>query len=323
MSTQGTPGPRTACLSILLLLAPALAATHPTPPPAHAAQGEARTRPTPEQDEDVVRVESELVVLNVTVTDREGRYVHKLPRREFKVFEDGAEQPISTFALEENPFAAAILLDTSGSMEGRISLARAAAIRFLDGLRAEDVASVYNFDRKVEQVQDFTGGRDLPQTAYDLRPKGQTRLHDAILRAAQDLSKRPETRRAILVLSDGVDTSSGASVDKALDAALSAGATIYAVNMTDTGIPSTQRQQLAGTLKKFAEKSVGRYVPTPGGRALAEALAEIVEELSNQYTIGYRPRNRARDGRWREVRVKLAREEVTARTRAGYRAPKS
>lgn len=322
MSTYATLGPRTACLSILLLLAPALAATH-APLPPHA-QGQARTQPTPApDDDDVVRVEADLVVLNVTVTDREGRYVHKLPRREFKVFEDGAEQPISTFALEENPFAAAILLDTSGSMEGRISLARAAAIRFLDGLRAEDVASVYNFDRKVEQVQDFTGGRDLPQTAYDLRPKGQTRLHDAILRAAEDLSKRPETRRAILVLSDGVDTSSGASVDKALDAALRAGATIYAVNMTDINLPSVHRQQLAATLKKFAEKSGGRYVPTPGGRALAEALGEIVEELSNQYTIGYRPRNRARDGRWREVRVRLAREEVTARTRAGYRAPKS
>lgn len=306
---------------LLFLLPPLLpprAATAPRgTPPAPA--------PTPSGDDsdDVVRVESDLVVLNVTVTDRDGRYVHKLPRGQFKVFEDGKEQPISTFALEENPFAAAILVDTSGSMEGRLSLARAAAIRFLDGLRNEDVASVYNFDRKVERIQDFTGGRDLPQNAYGLRAEGQTKLHDAVLRAAQDLAKRPETRRAILILSDGVDTSSGASVDKALDAALAANATIYAVNMTDTNLPSVQRQQLAATLKKFAEKSGGRYVPVPGGRELAEALAEIVEELTNQYTIGYRPQNRAHDGRWRQIQVRLAREDVDARTRAGYRAPKS
>lgn len=320
MRTENSPGPKfLRVLLPLLLLTPAALFT-----PGRLPHAQTQNRPAQDgDDDDVVRVESELVVLNVTVTDREGRYVHKIPRRDFTVLEDGAEQPISTFALEENPFAAAVLIDTSGSMEGRLSLARAAAIRFLDGLRADDVASIYNFDRKVEQVQDFSQGRDLPQTAYDLRPRGQTKLHDAVLRAAKDLSKRPESRRAILVLSDGVDTMSGASADKALDAALDAGATIYAVNMTDTGVPSIQRQLLAGTLKKFAERSGGRYVPTPGGAALAEALEEIVEELRNQYTIGYRPKNRARDGRWRAVQVKLARAEVTARTRAGYRAPKS
>lgn len=321
MSIVKTFGPSLTLASLLLLSPPAVPFTHGGLPPTPTQQTQTKTQQ--DDDDDVVRVESDLVVLNVTVTDRDGRYVRKIPRKDFKVFEDGAEQSISTFALEENPFAAAILVDTSGSMEGRISLARAAAIRFLDGLRADDVASLYNFDQKVELVQDFSNSRDLPQTAYDLRPKGQTKLHDAVLRAAQDLSKRPETRRAILILSDGVDTSSGASNDKALNAALNAGATIYAVNMTDTGIPSIQRQLLAGTLKKFAEKSGGRYVPTPGGQALADALEEILEELSNQYTIGYRPKNRTRNGGWREVKVKLAREEVTARTRAGYRAPKS
>lgn len=278
---------------------------------------------TGRDDDDVVRVESDLVVLNVTVTDRKGKYVHKLPLQSFKVFEDGVEQKVSTFALEENPFAAAILIDTSGSMEGRISLARAAAIRFLGQLRPDDVASLFNFDTKVEQVQDFSNSRDLPPVAYDLRAEGETKLHDAVLRAAQALSKRPETRRAILVLSDGMDTRSSASLDKALNAALAANVTIYTVNMTDPGLPSTQRQILAGALKKFSEKSGGRYVATPGGRSLAEALEDIFKELSNQYTLGYRPQNRARDGRWRAIEVTLSREDLISRTRAGYRAPKS
>ncbi|HEU4596485.1 MAG TPA: VWA domain-containing protein [Pyrinomonadaceae bacterium] len=278
-----------------------------------------------DDEDEVVRVDSELVILNVTVTDAQGRYVHKLSRADFKVLEDGREQVINLFSVEETPFAAAILLDTSGSMESRVSLARAAAIRFLDGLRAEDVASVYNFASLVEQLQDFSPGRDLPPMAYTLRSDGMTALNDAVLRAARDLSTRPEKRRAIIVLSDGADTKSAASADKALNAALAANATIYSVDMNDPSAPASSAQRLGGggALKHFASKSGGRYVSSPGGRALGEAFAKIVEELSNQYTVGYRPSNRARDGRWRTIELKLAREDVKARTRTGYKAPKS
>ena len=283
----------------------------------------ARPALPPSQDEEVERVETDLVVLNVTVTDRQGRFVNRLPRSAFRVFEDGQPQTISTFSFEETPFAAAILLDTSGSMEGRISLARAAAIRFLDGLREMDVAAVNNFDSRVEQVQDFSPGRDLPPLAYGLRATGMTTLNDAILRAAVDLSKRPEKRRAIIVLSDGEDTHSGASADKALNNALAANATIYTVDMADQSTPPAKRAASAGALKNFATKSGGRYVPTPGGQALADAFTGIVTELSNQYTIGYQPSNRARDGRWRTIDLKLARDGLDARTRRGYKAPKA
>ncbi|HYG79762.1 MAG TPA: VWA domain-containing protein, partial [Pyrinomonadaceae bacterium] len=251
-----------------------------------------------------------------------GRYVHQLKRADFKVFEDGREQRIGLFSVEETPFAAAILLDSSGSMESRLTLARAAALRFLEGLREEDVAAVYNFDSKVEQLQDFVPGRDLPPLAYDLGSKGMTTLHDAVLRAAKDISKRPEKRRAIIVLSDGVDTKSGASADKALNAALEANATIYTVDMTDPQLSPVDRMRAASALKNFADKSGGRYVSKPGGQALDEAFKDILEELSNQYTLGYRPDNSARDGRWRSIELKLSRPEANARTRHGYRAPK-
>ncbi|MCA1593717.1 MAG: VWA domain-containing protein [Acidobacteria bacterium] len=145
------------------------------------------------QEEEVVRVDADLVLLNATVTDRDGKYVHKIPRADFKVFEDGREQAINVFSVEETPFAAAILLDTSGSMEGRLSLGRAAAIRFLDGLRADDVAAVYHFDTEVEQLQDYSPGRDLPPMAFGLRTKGYTVLNDAIIRAARDLSARSKS----------------------------------------------------------------------------------------------------------------------------------
>src|SRR3954464_1219987 len=162
-------------ISVLILIT----CLFPPPETAHAQKGD---------DDPVVRVNADLVVLNVTVTDGQGLYVHKLTRPDFKIFEDGREQRISLFSVEETPFAAAILLDTSGSMETRLTLARAAAIRFLEGLREEDVAAVYHFGSDVEQLQDFSPGRDLPPVAYDLYSKGMTALNDAVLRAAKDLA---------------------------------------------------------------------------------------------------------------------------------------
>jgi len=274
------------------------------------------------QDDEIVRVETNLVVLNVTATNGNGGYVHGLEGANFKVYEDGQEQRITIFSREETPFAVALLLDVSGSMEGRVSMARSAAIRFLDGLRADDTAAVYSFHRKVEQVQEFSQSRDLSPVAYQLSAKGETALHDAIVRAANDLGSRPEKRRAIVVLSDGADNRSEASADKALAVALAVNATIYTVDMSDRPTGSHNSTPAAGTLRDFATKSGGRFIPTPGGKALRDAFGEILEELSNQYTIGYRPSNRAHDGRWRSIEVKIDRPEVKTRARRGYRLSK-
>ena len=299
------------CLMVLALVCMQLI---PAPAKAHGST-------TQDQDDDVVKVSTELVVLNATVVDKNGKFVSGLKRSDFKVFEDGTEQPLAGFTAEETPFAAAILLDTSGSMETRLTLGRSAAIRFLDGLRDEDVAAVYNFDIKVEQMQDFSSGRDLPARAYGLHTKMMTALNDAVLRAADDLGKRAEKRRAIVVLSDGGENYSRASADKALDHVMQSGATIYAVNMSDTG----PERDIAGAsiLKNLADKSGGRYIASPGGQELRESFAAIAEELGHQYTIAYRPLNRSRDGRWRAIQVKLDRPDTTTRTRKGYRAPKS
>jgi Ca-activated chloride channel family protein len=277
------------------------------------------------QDDDVVRVNTDLVVLNVTVTDAAGQYVRGLKKSDFNVFEDGKEVDpalIASFGLHESPFASVILLDTSGSMESRLALGRSAAIRFLDGLREEDVAAVFRFDTKVEQVQDFSVGRDLAPIVYGIRAKGMTTLNDAIVEAAKALVDRPERRKAIVVLSDGIDTFSKASSGKALESALAIGASIYAVDMSATDGGPARNFQSAGVLKNFAEKTGGRFVATPGGPALRDAFAGIAEELGHQYTIAYRPFNAARDGKWRTLEVKLARQELVVRTRKGYRAPR-
>lgn len=281
-------------------------------------------------DDEIIKVDSSLVLVNVTVTDATGQYVGKLKREDFRIFEDGREQSLdtfSTFGTETTPFAAAILLDTSGSMEARMSLARAAAIRFLDGLRDEDVAAVYHFDSQIKLLQEFSYSRDLAPVAFDVKARGMTALNDALVTAARDLGKRAERRRAIIVLSDGADNRSSASTKKALEEALAANAVIYTVDMNDPnsggGSAATILQQNTGALKELAEKSGGRFIATPGGKALRDAFAQIAEELRHQYTIGYRPANRTADGRWRTLEVRLAqRPELAARARKGYRVPK-
>lgn len=277
---------------------------------------------TSAQDDDVVRVSTDLVVLNITVTDKAGQYVKGLKLSNFKIYEDGVEvkpELITSFALQESPYAAVVLLDSSGSMEARFSLARSAAIRFLDGLRPEDVAAVYRFDSKVERVQEFSGGRDLAPTAYAIRAKGMTTLNDAIVEASNKLAERPEHRKAIVILSDGVDTYSKASNEKALGSALAVGASIFAVDMAGLQIGGSARRQSAAALKEFAEKTGGRFIATPGGPALREAFTGIADELGQQYTISYRPLNLKRDGKWRTLEVKVEGEGLEVRTRKGFR----
>ena len=278
-----------------------------------------------QDDDDVVRVNTDLVVLNLTVTDKAGAYVKALKLSDFKIYEDGVEvQPnmIAGFSLQEAPYAAVVLLDSSGSMEERFSLARSAAIRFLDGLRPEDVAAVYRFDSKVERVQEFSGGRDLAPMAYAIRAKGMTTLNDAIVEAANKLASRPEHRKAIVILSDGMDTFSKASSDKAVEAALAVGASIYAVDMSQIEVSGSGKRMGATSLKGFAEKTGGRFIATPGGPALRDAFTGIADELGHQYTVSYRPTNQTRDGKWRTLEVKVKREDLVVRTRKGYRAPK-
>ena len=273
-------------------------------------------------EDETIKVESSIVLLNATITDTKGSIVSGLKQNQFQIFEDGKEQKIEFFESEKTPFAAIILLDSSGSMEQRVSLARSAAIQFLDRLRIDDVAAIYNFDSKISLVQDFSNSRDIYEGAFDIKANGMTVLNDAIFKAAEELEKRTEKRRAIIVLSDGADTQSGRSADKALKAALSANATIYTVDLSAIDTSGKERMQSQGALKNFAEKSGGKFIATPGGVALREAFKSIVEELGVQYTLGYQPTNTAKDGKWRTIEIKTTKQDVNVRTRKGYNAPK-
>lgn len=269
--------------------------------------------------EEEIAVNSSITILNAVVTDENGEIRKRLSIDDFHLSEDGEPQKIDFVEAQITPFAAVILLDVSGSMESGISLARSAAIRFLEGLRPNDNAAVFSFASKVELVQDFSSSRDLRSRVYDLEASGNTSLYDAVHKAAETLSTRTEKRRAIIVLSDGEDTRSRVSSSKALKAAQNANATIYTVDMSAIGGSRNQRLRNQRDLRKFAEETGGIFVKTPGGADLRNSFANIVEELGVLYTLGYYSRNETKDGKWRRIRL-TTKSGDSVRTREGYYA---
>nr|AIA17409.1 VWFA-related Acidobacterial domain [uncultured bacterium] len=280
-------------------------------------------------DDEPIKVESSIVVLNTTVTDANGKFVKGLKEKQFQIFEDGKEQKIESFQAEETPFAAVILIDSSGSMTvtesnmvfERVRIARSAAISFLDFLRSDDMVAIYRFDSKVEMVQDFSASRDAPEALFDIKADGMTALNDAIYKASEELAKRSEKRKAIIVLSDGGDTRSRYSSEKALKMAIASQATIYTIDIST--FAEKTRFQNTKILKNFADQSGGRFVSAQNGQALREVFKNLSEELRSQYTITYQPTNTAKDGKWRAIEVKNQKADLNIRTRKGYNAPKN
>ncbi|HLG14078.1 MAG TPA: VWA domain-containing protein [Blastocatellia bacterium] len=302
--------------------------------PAHPATPHRQTRPqntrTAEQKVDEpVRLHSDLVVLSVSVLNATGEYARGLAARDFTVLEDGAQQSLNSFSAEEAPFAAAILVDMSVSMERKFGLVRAAAASFIEHIRDNDQVAVFGFNDKIRLFQDFSSARDITDYIWEARAEGNTRLYDCMDRAVEALSKRPELRRALLLITDGWDsTSRDASLDSVMKRALAAGVTVYSIDLIDDdlmiGSASYVEPLRRGRrdMQALAAQTGGRYVNSPQGDKLESAFNDIVDELRNQYTITYYSTNDRRDGRWRKLEVRAARADVTTRTRRGYWAPK-
>jgi Ca-activated chloride channel family protein len=305
----------------------------------HAQEKKARApepgkaAPQPEsasEQEDVVTLRADLVVVNVTVTDAAGQYAHGLKQADFALLEDDAAQTINSFSSEESPFAAALLIDMSGSMEYKFGQVRGAAAAFVDRIRDDDQVAVYGFNNKVRQIQDFTNLRDIADAIWDQKAEDRTRLYDCVDEAVTALAARPEKRRAILLISDGWDTGSAkASFESAMKHALAAGIVVYSVDLIDDNTMNGNSQEALmlrkgrSDMKEFAAQTGGRYVHTPQGNGLEEAFSNVIDELRNQYTLTFYPTNKKRDGRWRKLTVTARGKTLSVRARRGYYAPKS
>jgi Ca-activated chloride channel homolog len=314
-------------LSAAFVRAPGALAGRQDPPKPQVPQKPPETQDQQKKSEpadDVISLETNLIVVNVTVTDTLENYVSGLKIDDFKILEDTNPQRILDLTVEEAPFAVAILLDASGSMGNKLSLARAACGNFLSGLRDGDMAAVYSFSGfKVKTLQDFSESREAPEAVWDMNARDDTPLYDAIVKAAEALAQRPERRRAIIVVSDGADTRSKASLDEATRKTMEANALIYAVDMSDRAVfKSDRKDNGAEVMKMLAAKTGGRFISTPGGAQLRDAFAGTVEELRRQYTLTYDSTNEKRDGKWRTIEVRVGRPGLNVRARQGYYARK-
>jgi Ca-activated chloride channel family protein len=289
-----------------------------------AAFGLAQTPPPSSGGEETIGVETNLVIVPISVRDGRDRFVRGLTRRDFVIREDRIPQPIVDFRASEHPFAAAILLDTSGSMERKLALLRAACAQFIEGFRVGDRFALFSFGNgRVRQLQDFTEERELADAVWDLEARGQTPLYDAILLAAERLSQQPEERRILLVVSDGADTESRTSFDQALRRCLDAHLAVYAVDMSDQAVfGRSLGPDHSSSLRELTARSGGQFFRTPGGNLLRDAFAATIEELHHQYTLTYSPLKEQWDGRWRRIEVQVERPGTKVRTRQGYWARK-
>lgn len=275
------------------------------------------------------RTSVDLVSLDVTVTDRDGRLVTDLGERDFTVFEDGISQTVRYFSRANLPISLSVLLDTSASMEDKLAAAQEAAVGFTSRIRTDDLAEVIDFDTKVEIAQGFTNRTDLLEQAIRRTSVGgTTALYNAVYIALKELRRvgpatsEPRRRQAIILLSDGEDTSSLVEFDEVLDLTKRSETAVYAIGLRSKAEPKTKRFHEADVaLRELTQQTGGRVFFASRIDELAGVYAQIADELARQYAIGYVSGNARRDGGWRRVAVRLARPGLTARAKLGYYAP--
>jgi Ca-activated chloride channel homolog len=315
--------------------------------------------PTPKPDEqeidpdDVISVNTTEVLLPVTVRDRTGSLVTNLTRTDFKIFEDGIQQPLSDLGLRQVPVDVALVVDASSSVADNLEDFRVAASGFAAHLAEEDRISLIQFDDRVVLLQDWT--RSLVQLRRALRrivPGMFTRFHDAMLLASRDQAPRANARHAIIVLTDGIDSGRGSTFDAAMRAALQSQTTVYVISNTQIersrkkleldsllsasdsalrfnrlriddlrlGIEALDQSEVH--LEQLAAATGGRLYRPTTFRDLEKTYAEVADELRHQYALYFSPLNTKRDGEFRNVRVETTNSSHRVSARIGYYAPK-
>jgi Ca-activated chloride channel family protein len=295
--------------------------------PATAPQGPAPAS-QPASQRPSFRGGVDVVSLNVTVTDQSRNFVTSLEQGDFVVFEDGVKQDLTYFNKSQLPIALSLLLDTSASMEDKLRLAQEAAIGFVRRLKPEDIAQIIDFDNRVSILQQFTPDRSALETAIrQTVPNGSTSLHNAIYISLKELKKVRATssgdvrRQAIIVLSDGEDTSSLVPFEEVLDLAKRSEVIIYTIGIRGRDLGARGFPEAEFVLKQFAQETGGRSFFPTGATELDAIYAQIADELAAQYALAYSSRNPRRDGQWRRIVVRTTRPELAARTKQGYFGP--
>jgi Ca-activated chloride channel homolog len=304
------------------------------------------------QDDDLIKVETTIVRLNIGVSDRQGRAITTLDKENFTVFEDGVRQNILSFKPTVTPFSVVLLLDMSGSTRSFRQNIQQSAYRFVDTLSPDDRIAVIEFYDKVNLRNDFTSDRRIIANSISVaNGKGKTQFYKALELALEKLSKEKNRRKAIICLTDGIDTvlqdkdrSFLSSLDenqvstaikpeqnetliRVLNNADAQGVTVFPI-----ALPTGDPKRLADpTLMQYAMYSAARsrmqtLADRSGGKLnvinrleeLGRFFGEVAADLRSLYTIEYQPTNDKRDGKFRSIKIEVDRPELIARTRQGY-----
>ena len=301
----------------------------PTPQPKSSAS------PLKEKDDEVIKVNTEIVTLAATVTDKNGRYRSDLKRSDFTVYENGVEQKLEYFNTGDRiPMSLGIIFDTSGSMEDKIEGVQDAVEHFVKSVAPGDEIFLVQFGDDAEVVQNFTDDKQrILRMVQNLTPRGGTSLFDAILLGLQKIADGKHRKRALLLLTDGNDTASSVKFADITALARKSEVIIYGLGIGhgekgDIHVSSNSQVKDTvdmRTLRALSDATGGNAYflenAHEGGRDLVdEAAEEVAKELKLQYTLGYYPTDQKKDGGFRQIVVELKDKSLKVRTKRGYYA---
>ncbi|MGB0010286.1 MAG: VWA domain-containing protein [Candidatus Sulfotelmatobacter sp.] len=293
----------------------------------HSLDEENKSMPSaPTRYAGTFRVNVDLVLVPVTVTDTLGRSVAGLGKENFEIYEGKEKQEIRTLSSEDSPISMGILFDTSGSMSGKIEQARQAVTELLETSNPEDEFFLITFANTPELVADFTNSaEDLQSRLLSQAPRGSTALLDAIYLGISKMRKAKYARKALLVISDGGDNHSRYHEREIKSMVRESDALVYAIGIYDYSFPTMEEQLGPALLSELSEESGGQMFSVDNLMYLRNIATKISIELRNQYVLGYHPTDPKYDGKWHKIKVKLVpptgMPRLDARAKEGYYAP--
>jgi len=273
-----------------------------------------------------MKVDVDLVLVPVTITDPMNRLVTGLDKENFSLFEGKEAQLIKTFSSEDAPVSLGVIFDMSGSMSSKIERAREAVVEFFKTANPQDEFFMITFADKPEEIADFTQSVEEIQgkLVYTV-PKGRTALLDAIYLGISKMRQAKFSKKALLIISDGGDNHSRYTEGEIKSLAKESDVLIYAIGIYDHYFPTEEERLGPALLTEISELTGGRTFTIDNPNDLADVATKIGIELRNQYVLGYRPKNGTRDGKWRKIKVKLIPPKglppLRVYAKTGYYAP--
>jgi Ca-activated chloride channel family protein len=273
-----------------------------------------------------IRVDVNLVLVPVTVTDPLNRLVTGLERQDFFLYENNALQKIKSFSAEDAPVSIGIIFDLSGSMTDKINRARNSILEFLRTANPQDEFFVIGFNDRPELITDFTNNIDnIESRLMSVKPGHRTALLDAIYFGLNKMKQAKNERKALLVVSDGGDNRSRYTESEVRAVVRESDVQIYSIGIFDQYAPTREEQLGPVLLHDVSEETGGQLFRVDDLADMADIATKISAELRNQYVLGYRSEDIKRDGKWRKLKVKLVPPEglpqLTVHARTGYYAP--